>query len=889
MSGLADLDFDSVLCQSIVVETPPACGKQELKWVGVVHFRYSIPSCLSLPMSNPAELRHILVIEDQKSRRIVTLTENTYDLGRDPGSAIPIYDRQVSRHHATLLRVNDYQNQHFAYRIIDGNLQGKRSTNGVLVNGQYCLSHELKHGDQIRLGSKSKLNYHLVDVDTEKELDYLRGGDALLDHEVLEEAVPSGGDSFDGEEEAPESAFSTAIIYQEPPLLLGDDIKQPTQQENHQSTLAQFSPQAIIELTPQGHIIYANPAAMALFPDLHGLQAQHPLFKGILNVSPGLSGASVEREITVGGRIFQQYVSVRNNQLIRCYCTEVTEQRSLEYRHSQLERHFQLYRQAMTEGLVIVDADTKNILDANPSYCQLLGYSLAEITRLNLYQIVHGDRESINAGLMSAQTQTTPALEAEHCRAGGSLVAVQVQVRRQSWNQLSVYCLTVHDRREQEIQTERLQAVRLQSPLTELPNRLFLEQKLQLALNHAKHHTHLLGLMFVHLETLSAINGSYGHRVGDEVLKAFYKSLQSCIREGDEVAYWGGAMFGIVLAQVKNAQDSLKLAERIFNHLQEPLIIAQNTFSLSCNLGIAIYPTDGETAETLLTHGEVALQKARPEGHNHYEFYNPRYSQEALAQVRLGSLLEQAIVRKQLNLVYQPQFDLSRGAITGIEALLRWEHPEVGLVPPARIIPLAAQSNLIFELGEWILKNACQQALSWHKNGLPSVAIAVNLSSREFYRAELAAWVGRILTETGLDPQWLELEVTESTLREYPRQAKKNLADLRNLGVGIALDDFGTGHTALGFICQFPLQTLKIDQRLIRNLRGTPTQLALISSLLAFSQGYQYRLVAEGVETEVQLNWLRQVHCLEGQGYWFSEPLRAKEMEQFLQRQLRAG
>ncbi|MFN5515108.1 MAG: EAL domain-containing protein [Cyanobacteriota bacterium] len=832
-------------------------------------------------MSNASELRHVLVIEDQKSRRIVPLTENTYDLGRDPTSAIPIYDRQVSRHHATLLRVNDYQNQHFAYRIIDGNLQGKRSTNGILVNGQYCLSHELKNGDEVRFGSKSKANYQVVNLDTES------GFDPVVDEPLssaLEGGFFPGPQNFDAEEE--ESAFSTAIIYQDAPAPTSGDLKQPTQQDSFQSTLAQFSPQAIIELTHQGKIAYANPAALALFPDLNSAQGQHPLFAGILKLSPGLSGASVEREMTLGGRIFQQYVSVRSNQMICCYCHEITEQRLLEQRYAQLEKQLQLYRQSIQEGLVIIDADTKNILDASPSYCQLLGYSLSEITRLNLYQLVSGDRESINASLAPLQSQTALTLEAEHRQADGGLIPVLVQGRRQIWNQVPVYCLTVSDRREKEMQAERVQTLRFQHSITELPNRLFIERELELALSHAQHHNHPLAVMLIHLETLKAINQAYGHPTGDEALKAFYRLLQACVREGDQVGYWGGAVFVVILAQIKNPQDTLKLAERIFERLQAPLVIDKRPLSLSCNLGIAVYPSDGETAAVLLTHAEAALQKGRLEGHNQYQFYNASYTQEAVARVRLGSLLEQALVRKQLNLVYQPEIDLQTGKVVGLEVLLRWEHPEVGFVPPAKIIPLAAQSNLIFELGEWILKSAAQQALTWQKEGLPPLPLAVNLCQREFYRTEVAAFIGRILAETGLDPQWLEIEITEATLRHHPQQAKKNLGDLRNLGVGIALDDFGTGHTALGFISQFPLQTLKIDQRLIRNLRGTPTQLALISSLLAFSQGYQYRLVAEGVETETQLNWLRQCHCPQVQGFWFSEPLRAKEMGQFLQRQV---
>jgi EAL domain-containing protein (putative c-di-GMP-specific phosphodiesterase class I) len=310
---------------------------------------------------------------------------------------------------------------------------------------------------------------------------------------------------------------------------------------------------------------------------------------------------------------------------------------------------------------------------------------------------------------------------------------------------------------------------------------------------------------------------------------------------------------------------------------------------LSSTIGIAVYPDDGTTAPELFNHADIALHQLRQEGHNQYQFYNTRFSTEARFQIRLEQLLEQAIAKKQFHLRYQPQLDLQTGLVTGLEAFLRWEHPEVGEIAPSKIIPLAAQSSLIFEISDWVLRQACQHNRAWQKDRLPPVPVSVNLCRQEFYRQELATVVAKILNETGLDPRWLELEITEAVLRHDPPSAKKSLRDLRNLGVRIALDDFGTGASSLGFITQFDLQTVKLDQQLIRNMRGLPQEKALIAAIVALGQGFQCRVVAEGLEGEAQLQMLQQLHCPQAQGYWFSPPLKAKDVTLFLQQRQNAA
>lgn len=848
-------------------------------------------------MSNASEVRHVLVIEDQKSRRIVSLSDNTYNIGRDPTNAIVLYDRQVSRHHATLLRVNDYQNHHFSYRLIDGNLQGKRSTNGIMVNGQYCLSHELKHGDLIRFASKSKASYHVISVSTESDLDFLRLGDGanLSPGDAVFSPSPENlvaiadlVESFDSEESAGEdSAFNTAIIHPTMNKKLEEMSVNETVQLNRSTSLSEYSPQAIIEVSFAGQVLYLNAAATIKFPDLHREQINHPILAGLLSLIPHQDSTSFVRELEVGKNCYEQHIHFQpEQQLICCYVVDITKQRLLERDYKLLHQRYQLYRQLTTEGIIIVDADSKDILEANPTYCQMLGYGETEITGLSLYQVVAAAREIIDTQLQAAQQQEPFFLEETfHRAANGNLIGVSTNVYSTILRGRTVYCLSVRDRRSHQQIEEKLRYEQFHDPLTNLPNRQFLYQQLELSLNHARHHEHLLAILFLHLDSLATINQSLGHRIGDQSLQSFAAKVQSCLRSGDVVCYWGGATLCVLLPLIKNSEDTIKLAERIFTALEEPVTIENQTLVLTGNVGIVVYPQDGDDSDALLKNADLALARIPKSGGGHYQFFNPQLSEEARLQFRIERLLQQAIARKQLMLVYQPQVNLQHGTITGVEALLRWEHPEVSYLSPAKFIPLAAKTNLIFEMGQWVIKTACQQNLRWQKEGLPPFPIAVNLTSQEFYQNAFATMVAKILEEVGLDPHWLEFDITEETLRLNPTEAKKTLKDLTELGVRIALDDFGRGYASLGLLNHFPLRTIKLDQRFIRDLRGNAQENSLITAIAALGKGFNLRIIAEGVETEQQLNILRHLQCEEAQGYWFSRPLKVKEATQFLRQQ----
>jgi len=392
-------------------------------------------------------------------------------------------------------------------------------------------------------------------------------------------------------------------------------------------------------------------------------------------------------------------------------------------------------------------------------------------------------------------------------------------------------------------------------------------------------------VMFFNLDSFKNINNSLGHRVGDRALKAFGQQIQGCIRSGDLLCRWSGDQFCVLLPQIRNTEDAVKLTQRVFEKLGRPIAIDAHEFHLKSSIGIAVYPQDGEDPETLLKHADTALHRTKIAGRNHYQFYDPKLGAEATLLLRLENLLDQAIARKQLSLHYQPQVNLKTKEITGMEALLRWENPEVGFIPPAKFLPLAAKTDLIFQIGKWVLKTACEQNLAWQKEGLPPFPITVNFCSKEFHHPRLVESIAQVLNETGLDPHWLEIEVTEATLRLAPDKARKILEDIKSLGVRVALDDFGTGSSALGSLKYFPLNTLKIDQNFIRDLRNDSQDIALISAILAMGRGFNLRIVAEGIENDYQLNIVHHLQCEEGQGYLLGRPLKVKDTTQFLQEQ----
>lgn len=429
--------------------------------------------------------------------------------------------------------------------------------------------------------------------------------------------------------------------------------------------------------------------------------------------------------------------------------------------------------------------------------------------------------------------------------------------------------------------TIRYQA--LHDLLTGLPNRILFHDRLSIALAQAARDRMHLAVMFLDLDRFKVINDTLGHAVGDLLLRGVAQRLQGCLRESDTISRWGGDEFTILLPSLHQIEEATTIAQRILAVMKPDFALEEHTLHISTSVGIAIYPSDGQDAETLLKNADAALYRAKESGRNHYCIYTSAINCEATAQLTMENDLHRALERQEFALYYQPQVNVSTGEIMKMEALLRWQHPTQGLVPPNKFIPLAEESGLIVPIGEWALRTACTQVRIWQDAGLTGMRVAVNLSAQQFRYPQLVNTVQQVLQETQLAPTDLELEITETTVMKNVDLAHLILNELDAIGISIAMDDFGTGYSSLSYLKRFPVRTLKIDQSFVRDLTTDPNDSAIVAAIIAMGKVLKLNLIAEGVETEVQEYLLRSLGCQEMQGYLFSPPLSAEAATQFLQ------
>lgn len=416
--------------------------------------------------------------------------------------------------------------------------------------------------------------------------------------------------------------------------------------------------------------------------------------------------------------------------------------------------------------------------------------------------------------------------------------------------------------------------------LTALPNRLLFDEQLSLALLKAQQRGEMMGVAFLDLDRFKTVNDTLGHAVGDQLLKQVTQRLQTCLRKWDIVARWGGDEFTLLFPHVTYIEDISKIARRLLEVLTAPFVLEEHELYISASVGIALFPYDGEEATVLLKNADTAMYRAKQQGRNNYQFYSPEMNPKAREQLELETDLRKALAKDELLLYYQPQVDLNTGDVVSLEALLRWQHPQLGLVPPSEFIPIAEETGLICPIGDWVIRTACQQHEAWRAAGLPPIRIAVNLSARQFQQRDLVKTIVQTLQETHTEPCYLELEITESVAMQDIELTVSVLQELRQMGIQIAMDDFGTGYSSLNSIKHFPLHTVKIDQSFVRDLMTDPSDAAIAKAVIALGQGLHLKVLAEGVETAEQLQFLRSLGCNMAQGYLFSKPLPPAAMTQ---------
>ena len=419
--------------------------------------------------------------------------------------------------------------------------------------------------------------------------------------------------------------------------------------------------------------------------------------------------------------------------------------------------------------------------------------------------------------------------------------------------------------------------------LTNLPNRMQFNQKLLESLIKANQNNSKLAVCFLDLDRFKTINETLGHRIGDKLLQSVAQRLNKCVHSRDTIARWGGDEFTLLLPEINSIQDAATVAEDIFNVLKTGFLIDNHLLHISASIGIAIYPNHGKDGETLIKNADAALNRAKFQGRNHYQIYNSAINSQASELLSLENSLHYALERNEFKLYYQPQIDITTREIRKFEALLRWQHPKLGLISPSKFIPIAEETGLIIPISEWVLRTACAQNKIWQSVlGMPSVGIAVNLSARQFQEPDLVDTVRRVLTETKLSPQYLELEITESAAMQNVDFSKEVLTQLYDMKVSISIDDFGTGYCSFNYLKQFPIHCLKIDRSFVKDLTKDTNDAAIITAMIALAHGLNLSVVAEGVETEEQRNLLRILECEFIQGNLFSPAVCAQEATELL-------
>ncbi len=556
----------------------------------------------------------------------------------------------------------------------------------------------------------------------------------------------------------------------------------------------------------------------------------------------------------------------------------------LEKAGEQLQLSAQVFENSR-DAITITDAHS-TIIAVNQAFTSITGYAAAEIIGKTPKILQSGRHDAEYYRIMWAAIRENGYWQGEiwNRRKNGEIYPEWLKitaVKNQSQhttNYIAVFSDITDDVRA----AERIQRLAYYDTLTDLPNRALLSDRLDLAIAHAKRGGSKCAVLFLDMDRFKNINDALGHSIGDQLLQSVAIRLKECVREVDTVARMGGDEFVVILDSMAETDSIMPVARKILHSLSQPYEIEGHNIRATPSIGISVYPDDGTDHESLIMSADSAMYHAKEMGRDNYQFFRHEMNVRAVERHVIESHLRHALERQEFVLHYQPQVDIKTGHIVGAEALVRWNHPVAGLISPAKFIPVAEESGLIIPLGEWILNEACRQNLEWQNAGLPPVSIAVNLSAAQFRQQNLCRLINDTLNKTGLEPHYLELELTEGLVMSNTNSAVEALNCFKEMGVRISIDDFGTGYSSLSYLKHFPIDYLKIDQSFVRDITTNPDDAAITTAIINMAQGLNLRTIAEGVETAEQLTFLRLHSCDVVQGYYFSKPVPAAEFAEIL-------
>jgi len=566
--------------------------------------------------------------------------------------------------------------------------------------------------------------------------------------------------------------------------------------------------------------------------------------------------------------------------------TDIAELKKTEETLRASETRFRGYFELPLIGIALTGAD-KRWWEVNDRLCEMLGYRRSQLLRLSWAELTHTDDLAAEVArferVMNRRIEGY-SLDKRFIRQDGTLLYASVSSRcvRRPNGVVDYFVTVVQDITERKQAEARIQQLSHHDPLTGLPNRELLTDRLQQAVLRASRDHIPVGVMMIDLDHFKRINDTLGHTVGDQLLREIATRLQECVRQCDTLSRLGGDEFAILLPDLDAGDEAARIAQRILDVMAQPCHVDGNELHVACSIGISQYPRDGRNAESLLKNADIALYRAKDLGRSNYQFYLAGATIMSRERLSLEASLRYAVERQQLEVYYQPKWDFHLDAITGAEALVRWNHPELGLLPPGRFITIAEDSGLVLQLGEWVLRTAIREMGDLHRGDFPGLRVAVNLSARQFRQAELADLVHDALANTSFNPTCLELELTESILMHHTDDNLATLKAFKTMGVRLAIDDFGTGYSSLGYLQHFPVDVLKIDRSFVMDLPAGGGNVGIVDAIITLAHGLGLEVVAEGVETVEQQAFLRQHGCDEGQGYLFGRPMPLAEFRERL-------